>query len=423
VPWEGKVEFAGLTDTGLRRENNQDSFALVPATSDEAWKRHGHLYMVADGMGAHAVGELASKVAADAIPLTYLKHSHRPAIDALRTAFETANDAIQQRGQQDPDFEGTGTTATALVVHPDGVLIGHVGDSRVYRIRQRAIEQLSFDHSLSWELTRRGHVKGGLRREFIPDNVITRSLGPEPTVQVDLEGPYDVQPGDVYVLCSDGLSGPVRDEEIGVIAGSLSPSEACRFLIDLANVRGGPDNITAVVVRLVPWETSARPSPVAPPAARGPLRLPVLFQTWWLTTVFVAGAVVWGMGYVRAAANTLLIGTAGAALAGAFALWRHRRWQRISERNKRPYCTAACELDGVMIRQTARMVSQLRQAAIEEDWPIDWRLFHAAHKRAESCALVEEWQPALREYGSAIHLLIRNARSQRGAFPDRAATV
>jgi protein phosphatase len=420
VPWEGQVEFAGLSDTGLRRENNQDAFALVPATKED-WKRHGHLFLVADGMGAHAVGELASKLAADTVSLCYSKHGSLSPVEGLRRAFDEANAAIQQRGHLDPDFEGTGTTATALVLHPDGVVIGHVGDSRIYRVRNRTIEQLSFDHSLAWELTRQGRLKPELRRDFIPNNVITRSLGPEPAVEVDLEGPYDVEPGDVYVLCSDGLSGPLRDEEIGVIADNLPPSEACQLLVDLANARGGPDNITAVVVRLIPWESRHSNPQGASRPAQGSLRLPVLVQTCFLTLIFGAGAGFGALGYSQAAATTLLIGTAGAALAGAQALWQHRRWQILSERQKQPYRSASCELNGVVVRQVATLVHQLRQLAIEEDWKIDWPRFHAEHKRAESCVLVEEWREALRAYAAATHLLMQNVRAHRGAFPDRAA--
>src|SRR5262249_32938273 len=121
--------------------------------------------------------------------------------------------------------------------------------SRAYRIRGEQIEQMSFDHSLHWEMARRQGVDpDGLRG--IPSNVIVRSLGPEPLVQVDLEGPYPVQPGDMYVLCSDGLSGQLSDTEIGAIARLLPLAEACRLLIDLANLGGGPDNITVLIVRI-----------------------------------------------------------------------------------------------------------------------------------------------------------------------------
>src|SRR5262249_45104221 len=153
------------------------------------------------------------------------------------------------RGQQNKEFEGMGTTATALLLRPEGAWIAHVGDSRAYRVRGGMIEQLSFDHSLVWELARRQNISPDAL-QGIPSNVIVRSLGPEPLVQVDLEGPHPVQAGDLFLLCSDGLSGPVSDREIGAVARALPPHEACRCLVDLANLNGGPDNITAVVVRV-----------------------------------------------------------------------------------------------------------------------------------------------------------------------------
>src|SRR5262249_34139994 len=192
--------------------------------------------MVADGMGAHAVGELASKLAIDIIPHTYTKYAHEGPAAALRKAFVEANLSIHNRGQQNREFAGMGTTGTALLLRPEGVWIGHVGDSRAYRIRAGQIEQLSFDHSLHWELARRQHINPD-KLQGIPSNVIVRSLGPEPLVQVDVEGPHLVCGGDIYVLCSDGLSGPLSDHEIGAIATVLPPAEACRFLVDLANLR------------------------------------------------------------------------------------------------------------------------------------------------------------------------------------------
>src|SRR5437899_2016780 len=200
-------------------------------------------------MGAHAVGELASKIAIDNIPHIYFKHAQEGPSVALRRAILETNSAIHARGQQNREFEGMGTTGTALVLRPEGVWVGHVGDSRAYRVRGGKIEQLSFDHSLVWELARRQGVRPE-ELQGIPSNVIVRSLGPEPLVQVDIEGPHPIKPGDIYVVCSDGLSGPVSDREIGAVVSVLPPKEACRFLINLANLQGGPDNITAIVVHV-----------------------------------------------------------------------------------------------------------------------------------------------------------------------------
>jgi len=249
VNWEDHVDHAGASDIGIRRTNNQDAFAILLAPSEDVWRKRGHLFLVADGMGAHAVGELASKLAVDMITHNYYKLAGLPATEALRRAFADANTSIHHRGQANRDFQGMGTTSTAMALLPEGVLVAHVGDSRAYRIRQDRIDQLSFDHSLAWELMRRRRLTPDQVRLMVPSNVITRSLGPEGQVEVDVEGPFPVEPGDIYVLCSDGLSGQVSDDEIGVLAVLLPADEACNSLIDLANLRGGPDNITALVIR------------------------------------------------------------------------------------------------------------------------------------------------------------------------------
>jgi protein phosphatase len=215
--WESYVEHAALSDIGLRRSNNQDSFTVVPAKSGELWQQRGHLFMVADGMGAHAAGELASKMACDAVPLTYQKVLDEPPPLAIRKAIEDANGRIHSRGQANLDFRGMGTTTSVLLLLPQGALVAHVGDSRVYRLRGSRIEQLSFDHSLVWEMMSTGKMREEEVPGYIPKNIITRSLGPAPHVEVDLEGPWPVASGDTFLLCSDGLSGQVSDEDIGVI--------------------------------------------------------------------------------------------------------------------------------------------------------------------------------------------------------------
>jgi serine/threonine protein phosphatase PrpC len=244
------IEFASLTDVGVKRSHNQDAHSMLPANDIEQFKARGHVFLVADGMGAHAVGELASKLAADSIPHIYSKHAQDGPVAALRKAFVEANQTIHTRGQANREFAGMGTTGTAIVVRPEGAWVGHVGDSRAYRVREGFVEQLSFDHSLIWELARRQRKSPDELAGSVPSNVIVRSLGPENSVQVDVEGPHPVQPGDAYVVCSDGLSGPVTDEEIGTAASALPPEEACRFLIHLANMKGGPDNITVVVAKV-----------------------------------------------------------------------------------------------------------------------------------------------------------------------------
>src|SRR5262249_47156998 len=255
-----------LTDVGVRRSHNQDNLAVHLATDLEQWQKSGHFFMVADGMGGHAVGEKASELASSVVLHTYRKHAQDGAPAALRKAFMEANATIHACGEQNREFLGMGTTSTALILRPEGAWIGHVGDSRAYRIRNGQIEQLTYDHSYVWEIARLKHIDPADVQDF-PTNVIHRCLGPQPLVQVDIEGPHPVLPGDIFLLCSDGLSGPVNDNEIGVVASTLAPREACQFLVDLANLRGGPDNITVIIARV-----GGEPSAPPPAARRAPRR-------------------------------------------------------------------------------------------------------------------------------------------------------
>src|SRR6516164_7528174 len=142
-PGFDQIEHAGLTDVGVRRSHNQDSHAMLLAGEYEQWRRGGHVFVVADGMGAHAVGELASELAAGIIPHTYHKYAAEGTAGALRKAFLEANASIHSRGQQNLDFKGMGTTSTVLLLLPEAAWLGHVGDSRAYRVRDGRIEQLT----------------------------------------------------------------------------------------------------------------------------------------------------------------------------------------------------------------------------------------------------------------------------------------
>jgi protein phosphatase len=200
-------------------------------------------------MGGHAVGEKASAKAVRDIPFIYQKHARDGVLLALRRAFTETNSGIYAIGQENPEFRGMGTTSTALVLRPEGAWVGHVGDSRAYRIRAEQAEQLTFDHSWVWEIARRQGLDpdemGECRR-----NVIIRSLGPDPEVEVDIEGPHPLVPGDIFLLCSDGLTGVVTPQEIGAVVSTMALDDAARLLVHLANLRGGPDNITVLLVRV-----------------------------------------------------------------------------------------------------------------------------------------------------------------------------
>jgi PPM family protein phosphatase len=243
------VQFAALTDVGVKRSHNQDACSAQPAGDATGYAAHGHVFVVADGMGGHAVGEKASAKAVRDIPFLFLKHVRDGVHSALRRAFQETNTGIYTVGQENPEFRGLGTTSTALILRPEGAWIGHVGDSRAYRIRDGAAEQLTFDHSWVWEIARRQGIDPDELGDF-KKNVIIRSLGPDPEVEVDVEGPHPVRTGDAFLLCSDGLTGVVSPEEIGPVVAALPPDEAARLLVNLANLRGGPDNITVLIVHV-----------------------------------------------------------------------------------------------------------------------------------------------------------------------------
>ena len=250
--WDDRVDSGASTDTGMLRFSNQDSLAILRASGPEIWKTRGHLFLVADGMGGQAAGDIASKFASQSIPVKYHELSTLPPAEALLKAYRYADRLIHDHATAHPECRGMGTTCSTLVLSPEGALIAHVGDSRVYRIRREKIEQLSFDHSMAWELIRVGLVAPEKAKNSIARNVITRNLGQGSNPEVDIEGPLPVEPGDVFLLCSDGLSGHVEDPEIGLFASAAEPQDAARYLVALANLRGGRDNVTVLVARYGP---------------------------------------------------------------------------------------------------------------------------------------------------------------------------
>jgi serine/threonine protein phosphatase PrpC len=414
--WDHGLEYASLSDVGLRRANNQDSVAVLLAGSREKWRQRGHLFMVADGMGAHAAGELASKLATDVIPLSYHKLVDRPPAEALAAAILDANTQINSRGRASEDFRGMGTTVGTLLLLPEGAITGHVGDSRVYRWRANRLEQLTFDHSLVWEIRAARQIPEEEVPFFVPKNVITRSLGPNPEVRVDLEGPFPIQVDDIYLLCSDGLSGPVKDEEIGKILGCLPPAEAVRALVDLANSRGGPDNITVVVVRIsAPEPAASGEAKTGRSRSNAPPR-PVHPALWTALVVMGLGTVGLGAWGPLGAALASLIVTV--ALAGVVLARRYAARQPASEFDgpplgKGPYTTCDCTPNGEFVDSLVEIICQLRDAATSEAWTMDWSRFNAHHDRAVAAVRASDYDEAVRQYCYAISFMMSQWRAQR----------
>ena len=246
----------GISDVGLQREHNEDSFAVL---SD-----HG-LVIVADGMGGHRAGDVASRLATEAIGEFFRKTANEDATwpfhfdpnlsdeeNKLLTSIRLANRQIYEHSTRSQDLRGMGTTVVGALFSrkKNRMFIGHVGDSRAYRVRAGKIQQMTRDHSLVNDYLAAMPDMTDEQRSELPKNVITRALGMQDNVEVDIQSD-ECQPGDVYVLCSDGLSGMITDQEIAeVVAASGELSEVCRRLITLANEHGGEDNITAVAVRV-----------------------------------------------------------------------------------------------------------------------------------------------------------------------------
>jgi protein phosphatase len=374
VKWDDQIVEAAATDTGMRRANNQDSYAVVRASTSEAWKTRGHLFMVADGMGAHAVGELASKLACDYIPHTYAKAKGLTLAEALTKAYQDVGAQIYNKAEANPDFHRMGTTCSTLILSPPGALIAHVGDSRVYRIRGAQIDQLSFDHGLVWELVKKGHMKPEQASKAYPKNVITRSLGPEPTVEVDIEGPLPVEPGDVYVLCSDGLSGPVADREIGAFASQFHPDDACRYLVHLANLRGGQDNVTVVVVRVGPWVEPGSVNGQAESEAKAAKPKGSLFSS--------------------------LIGSL-------------RPKPAEPEVEEHVYQSDDCSITPKLVATINDVLKNAQAVAVDQTWNLDWADLSKERKAAEAAFTAGQHRDALRHLGEAAAILGTAARQHR----------
>jgi PPM family protein phosphatase len=403
-----------LSDVGLRRSHNQDAFSVILAKGRNAWYEQGHFFIIADGMGGHAVGEKASQKAARDIPLTFLKHAPEGVANALRRAFVETNIAINAIGQNNKEFQGLGTTASALVLRPEGAWIAHVGDSRVYRIRGDVIQQLTFDHSYVWEMARRQGVDPD-EIEGVKANVIVRSLGPDALVQVDVEGPHPLEHEDVFVICSDGLSGPVTDSEIGAIARTLPPEEAARFLVQLANLRGGPDNITVMVIHAVDAKATIGPKSSRWEAwRRMHWSLPVLSGGVLLIVIAVLAAL--GSRPVGLLLFLLAAITIGTGLVGLLLNLRAERRRRQSEPASgelHVYRESPCDVDETVVERLARGIDDL-QRKVQESFPkLVPETYGPLYARGDELLKQNNLPGAFREFCRAMHELARSYNSIR----------
>ncbi len=255
IPLRGKLRSVGLTDAGKVREHNEDAIA---------WDGDIGLFVLADGMGGYNAGEVASGIAVKTI-MNLVREAYavqelgghdkgnglsRPAI-ILRDAITRANKIINQTAKTQPQCEGMGTTVVAALFHDNKIIIAHVGDSRLYRLRGERFEQVTMDHSLLQELVDRGFYTPEEAQRVTNKNYVTRALGVETAVEVEIrEEP--VQRGDCYVLCSDGLSDMIEDEDIHLTISTFGANleTVAKQLVQLANDNGGRDNISVLLTEV-----------------------------------------------------------------------------------------------------------------------------------------------------------------------------
>jgi len=257
-PGDQMVEFGSLTDKGMQRSENQDTLVTPPPElSPQVVADKGLLFIVADGMGGHAGGKVASDLAARVVKRSYYDDAERLPGPSLMRAVQAANAEVLHAAQE-PAYSGMGTTIVAAVVLGRTLTVAHVGDSRAYLLRDEELMLLTEDHTWVAEQVRSGVLTTEQAQGHAQRHVLMRALGREPQVKVDV-GQLELQPEDQLLLCCDGLWELVEPHEVRVALASPMPQEAAQKLVDLANDHGGPDNVTALVIRPLPAEETSEP--------------------------------------------------------------------------------------------------------------------------------------------------------------------
>ncbi len=241
------IAYGAYSHVGRVRSENQDAYGCFP---EQATNGHDErLFIVADGMGGHAGGKEASRIAIDEVPGAFYESRDQAMPDRLRTAFNQANGKIYDKAHSEAGFERMGTTCTALALVEGQICIAHVGDTRAYLIAEDGITQLTKDHTLVEEMRREGVITDDEARVHPRRNTLTRALGVEPDLDVDVYDIGAMQSEQRFLLCSDGLAAVTPDELLKVVLAT-EPQKASEQLVALANERGGHDNITVLIVHV-----------------------------------------------------------------------------------------------------------------------------------------------------------------------------
>lgn len=247
TPIAYSLDIGSLSDKGCSRTINQDYIGLVSSPDGNDF-----LVVLADGMGGHQAGDIASRIAVEEVQHNYFSQlKKRSPEQALNWSFQKANTAVFTRAQQSPEYQGMGTTLVALSLHESAAYFAFTGDSRLYLIQDDAIHQLSHDHTLVAEMLKQGLITAEQAKDHPEKHLITHAIGTQKKAFVDIsKTPLVFQPGDCFLLCSDGLYDLVEDIEILEWSTTYSAQQACQGLVDLANSRGGYDNISVVVIKI-----------------------------------------------------------------------------------------------------------------------------------------------------------------------------
>lgn len=245
-----RLTYASASDVGIVRKENQDSYGVIELESGEAGGNHGWVFIVADGMGGHAGGREASKMAVDTVEKVCNSAGGSLSAGMLRDAFQQANEAIYNFSLHHPLLSGMGTTCSALLVNGHEGAVAHIGDSRIYYVLNGSIRQLTLDHSKVAEMVRRGLISEQQAEVHPERSMLLRAMGVRNELQVDTIEHIPMRPGVACVLCTDGLSNMVSQAELLDIVTRNAPEAACAEAVALANARGGYDNITLQVIKV-----------------------------------------------------------------------------------------------------------------------------------------------------------------------------
>jgi serine/threonine protein phosphatase PrpC len=253
------LDLAQLSDVGMVRERNEDAYGYWESDNEDEFREKGRLAVVADGMGGHEGGQLASDIAVRTVCEVYREAASLEPPEALEKGLREAHERIRSFASENPQYHNMGTTCTAAVIRGTHLWVAHVGDSRLYLFRNGRIRRMTRDHSYVNQLVEHGIITNAEAEHHPQRNVLTSALGigrDGASIDVSAE-PTQLEPGNTLLLCTDGLWGLVNELELFDAVTENSPTDACRLLVNMAKERGGPDNITVEILRFVSFTPSS----------------------------------------------------------------------------------------------------------------------------------------------------------------------